>query len=93
MRQRRLEWKKNYDGFIQYWSNSMKCIVISYCRSLFVNHCTSETLVENFFEFIKNTNLDIGYLLHIGMEGPNENLKFQKLLVNADVLTNINHCF
>ena len=26
--------KKQYDGFIQYWSNSMKCTVISYCGSL-----------------------------------------------------------
>ena len=85
------EVKKQYDGFIQYWSNSMKCIVISYCGSLFVDYCPSETLVEHFFEFINY--LDINYILHIGMDGPNVNLKFQKLLVNADVLTNINKLF
>ena len=43
--------KKQYDGFIQYWSNSMKCIVISYCGSLFVDHCPSETLAKHFFFF------------------------------------------
>ena len=72
--------KKQYGGCIQYWSNSMRCIVVSYCRSLFVGHCPSGILVEPFiFEFNKKTNLDINYLLRIGMEGPNVNLKFQKL--------------
>ena len=73
--------KKQYSGSIQYWSNSMRCIVVSYCRSLFVGHCPSGILVEHFFfEFNKKkNNLDINYLLHIGMEGPNVNLKFQKL--------------
>ena len=41
--------KKQYDGFIQYWLNSMKCIVILYCGSLFVDQCPSETSVEHFF--------------------------------------------
>ena len=35
----------------------------------------------------------MNYLLHIGMDGPNVNLKFQKLLMNNDVLTNINKLF
>ena len=83
------EVKKQYDGFIQYRSNSIKCILILYCGSLFVDHCPFETLVEYFFKFIKKNSMDINYLLHIGMDGPNINLKFQKLLVNADVFTNI----
>ena len=66
--------KKQYDAFIQYWSNSMKCIVISYCGSPFVDHCPSET-VGAFFEFMKKSNLDTNYLLHIRMKGPNVNLK------------------
>ena len=41
--------KNQYDGFIQYWLNSMKCIVILCCGSLFVDHCPSETSVEHFF--------------------------------------------
>ena len=32
----------------------------------------------------------MNYLLHIGMGDPIVNLKFQNLLMNADVLTNIN---
>ena len=53
--------KKHYDGFIQYWLNSVKYIVIWYCGSLFVDHCPSETLVEHFFEFIKKNQF--GYKL------------------------------
>ena len=73
----------------------MECVVTSYCGSLFVDHCPSETLIGHFFEFwvYKKNNLDINYLLHIGMNGPNVNLKFQKLLMNADILTNINKLF
>ena len=41
--------KKQCGGSIQYWSNSMRCIVVSYCRSLFVGHCPSGILVEHFF--------------------------------------------
>ena len=36
--------------------------------------------------------MDIGYLLHIGMDDPNVILKFQ-LLMNADVFTIINKLF
>ena len=71
----------------------MKCIGISFCGSLFVHHCPSETLVGHFFEFIKKNNLDINYLPHIGMDGPNVNLKCQKLLMNTDVFANINKLF
>ena len=42
-----------------------------------------------FWVCIKN-NLDINYLLHIATDGPNVKLKFQKLLMNANILTNIN---
>ena len=52
-----------------------------------------KTLVEHFFDFIKKTpNVDINYLLHIGMGDPNVILKFQ-LLMNADVFTIINKLF
>ena len=53
--------EKKHDGFIQYWSNSVKCIVISCYGSLFVDHCPSETLVEHFFEFKKKNQF--GYKL------------------------------
>ena len=34
--------KKQYDGFVQYWSNSFNKVVMVYCGSLFVDHCPSE---------------------------------------------------
>ena len=54
---------------------------MAYCDSLFVDHCPSEKLVEPFFEFIKKVGLDIKYMLHLGMDGPNVNKKFQRLLL------------
>ena len=44
--------KKQYDGFVQYWSKSQNLIVVAYCGSLFVDHCPAEKLVEHFFTFI-----------------------------------------
>lgn len=54
---------------------------MAYCGSLFVDHCPSEKLVEHFYEFIKKVGLDIKYMLHLGMDGPNVNKKFQRLLL------------
>ena len=47
-----------------------------------VYHCPAEKLVEHFIEFIKKANLDLKYILHIGMDGPSVNLKFEKLLID-----------
>ena len=72
--------KKQYDGYVQYWSKTWNCIQISYCGSLFVDHCPAEKLVDHFFEFVNKLGLNLKFLLHIGMDGPNVNLKFEKLL-------------
>ena len=34
--------------------------------------------------------MDINYLLHIATDGPNVKLKFQKLLMNANILIHMN---
>ena len=39
---------KQYDGFIQYWSKKHKCIKISYCGTIMVDHCPAEKLMEHF---------------------------------------------
>ena len=46
-----------------------------------VDHCPAEKLVEHYLEFIKKANLDLKYILHIGLDGPSVNLKFEKLLI------------
>ena len=58
--------KKQYDGYVQYWSCKHKCINIAYCGTLMVDHCPSEKLLEHFFEFIEKAELDISFLLHLG---------------------------
>ena len=71
---------KQYDGYVQYWSDTESQIVNRYCGSLFLGHCTSDNLVDHFNEFMVNNNLDPNYLLHIGMDGPRVNTAFQDKL-------------
>ena len=47
------------------------------CGSLFVGHCRSDQLVERYDEFAIDMECNSSYLLHLGMDGPNANLKFQ----------------
>ena len=72
--------KKQYDGYIQFYSESLKKIVTCYCGSLFVGHCTAEHLLDHFFHFMKNLNLDSDFLISISMDGPNVNKSFEKKL-------------
>ena len=74
--------KKQYDGYVQFWSNTTNQIVNRYCGSVFVGHCRSEQLLEHFDEFAEELNWDPAFLLHIGMDDPNVNLKFQNDLMN-----------
>ena len=81
------EVKKQYDGYLQYWSGTHNEIINAYCGSLFVGHCNSDQLVEHFNEFVENLSLDCKFLLHIGMDGPNVNLSFeQKLMLQLEEL-------
>ena len=42
---------------------------------------TSDNLVEHYEHFAKELDLESNYLLHIGMDGPNVNLSFEKKLL------------
>ena len=46
-----------------------------------IGHCTAEDLVSRFNEFGIRMKWDPKYLLHIGMDGPNVNLSFEKKLL------------
>ena len=61
---------------------------MAYCGLLFVNHCPAEKLVEHFYEFVQKIGLDINYMLHLGMDGPNVNKKFQRLLLESPYFEN-----
>ena len=53
-------------------------ILFRFCSSLFVGHCRSDQLVEHYDKFARDMGWDSSYLLHLGMDGPNVKLKFQK---------------
>ena len=50
--------KKQYDSYVIYWYKRFDSIVYSYCRSLFVGHCTAVNLVEHYKEFVKQLDID-----------------------------------
>ena len=74
---------KQYDGYVQYWSKQHNKIRIAYCGTLAVDHCPADIMLEHFLEFGKKVDLDYRYMLHIGMDGPAVNLKFEKLLKSS----------
>ena len=75
--------KKQYDGYVQYWSKHHNCIKMVYCGTIMVDHCPAEKLLEHFLEFTEKINLDLKLILHIGMDGPSVNLKFEDLLKSS----------
>lgn len=84
--------KKQYDGYIQYYSPKFQKIVNHYCGSLFLGHCTAENLKDHFYEFGEMLKWDVNLLMHLGMDGPNVNLLFQKKL-EADLSEKYNKTF
>ena len=80
---------KQYDGYVQYWSKRHQQIRIAYCGTLAVDHCPAEKLLEHFLEFGKKVELDFRYMLHVGMDGPAVNLKFEKLLKTSALFKSI----
>ena len=73
--------KKQYDGYIRYMSSSTNMMTTAYVGSLFVGHCNAKDLLDHFFEFIKDLNLDTDLLLGIGMDGPYVNKSFEASLI------------
>ena len=72
--------KKQYDGYLCYWSNSSEQVENRYLGSLFVGHCTAADLVDHYLEFKQRWHLENHLLLHIGMDGPSVNQLFEKNL-------------
>ena len=75
--------KKQYNGYIQYWSDTSNEIITSYCGSLFLGHCNADQMVNHFMEFGRELKWDLSYLLQLGMDGPNLNKAFEQKLSAA----------
>ena len=80
--------KKQYDRFVQFWSERFNTVTMAYCGSLFVDHCPAEKLVEHFYEFVQKVGLDINYMHHLGMDGPIVIKNFERLLLESSCLEN-----
>ncbi|XP_066933369.1 uncharacterized protein [Clytia hemisphaerica] len=72
--------KKQYDAYATYWSKATNQVESSYLGSLFVGHCKAVDLVDHYLEFKQRWHLNDHLLLQMGMDGPNVNLAFEKIL-------------
>ena len=72
--------KKQYDGYVTFFSKKLRKVVTLYCGSLLVGHCTADDLVDHFFEFVRDPGLDFNLLLALGIDGPNVNKSFKSKL-------------
>ena len=68
-----IQTKKQYDGYVQYWSTEQNLITTVYCGSLFVSHCTAKDLMQHFNKFGQEMKWNADLLLQIGMDGPSVN--------------------
>ena len=79
--------KKQYDGYVTYFSDTSQTIETAFCGSLFVGHCTAKDLLSHFYEFINKLGLKTYFLLSLGMDGPSVNKSFAeqlKIALDAD---------
>ena len=74
--------KKQYDGYVTFYSTIEKSIVMAYCGTLFVGLCSSADLLNHFYKFFEENHLSVKLLLNLRMDGPNVNLAFKNLLVD-----------
>ena len=71
---------KQYDGYFYCWSPMYDEVVKTYSGSLFMGHCTAVDLVMRFHKIVQPLALKGVNLLHLGMDGPQVNTKFEKEL-------------
>ena len=74
--QQRITLKNN--AYVQFWSSLHQQIVNGHCASVFVGHFECGGLLNHFFQFGKEMGRENRLLLHIGIDGPNINLKFKE---------------
>ena len=70
--------KKQYDGYVSFYSTIEKSILNVYCGILFVEHCSTPDLFNHFYKFFEKNYLNVKLLLNLGMDDK-RSLSFQKL--------------
>ena len=71
--------KKQLDIYVRYWSKIYDQVVNGYGGSCFIGHCNVGNLLCMYRDYL-SLNLKESFLLYVGMDGPNVNLKFEKEL-------------
>ena len=71
---------KQYDVYLCYWSPMYDEVVNTYAGSFFMGHCAAVDLVTQFYKIVQPLGLKGVNLLHLGMDGPQVNTKFEKEL-------------
>ena len=74
--------KKQYDGYVTFFSKTANKVTTIYAGSLFVGHCMAADLVNHFNKFMKELNLNTNYCLGISMDGPHANKSFYRKISN-----------
>ena len=74
--------KKQYDGYLQYWSSSPEEVVNSCCGSIFIGHCSHKDLIQCYHEFENAMELDLNLPLHLRTDSPNVSKKFASVLIS-----------
>ena len=73
--------KKQYGGYVKFFSLESREVVIAYCRTFFIGRFSAPDMVNHLKTFVSKQNLDVKLLLSLGMDSPNVNLAFQNLLI------------
>ena len=76
--------KKQYNGYATYHSKHFDRIITTYLGTLFVGKCTADDLLHDLYTVMEKLNLDVEYIISLGMDGPNVNKGFERKL-NSDL--------
>ena len=74
--------KKQYDGYVTFYSTINKSLATAYCGTLFIEHCSSPDLLNHFYKYFEEHHLTVKLLLNLGMDGPNVNVASKNLLID-----------
>ena len=55
---------KQYDGYVQYLSESERKVLNKFCGSLFLRYCTHDDLVDHFTQFLVDSEFEPNYFFH-----------------------------
>jgi len=89
---------KELQFVVTYWSETKKEVSSHHLQTYFIGEATSEVLLEKTLQVLEESKLSLNKMLMLGMDGPNVNLKLERLLskkveeVRGSTLLKIGSC-